>query len=291
MEKEGDNGTSVVRSETSHRCGRSCLGPLTFHPVAVGDMVTLSRGGRLAERTGTTFENGLVFGSRPVKVRERIRLRVEKDSIRWQGALRVGFTNVPPSDRALPLPNMAIPNLTDGHGHWAAPVGESHCPAGSELEFWLSGRGSVFVRSANFKKHRLLTGVDLSRPLWVMIDIYGQTCAVSLLGSEQRELFQTRRSCPAPKHLTSLDADKHNRLIPVSSLHGNGDDRISFGTKDPAGRGSVKDCVVCMDKQARVTLSCGHRCLCNQCASRVFRQFGTCPLCRFKIGAPSVDGI
>jgi len=55
-------------------------------------------------------------------------------------------------------------------------------------------------------------------------------------GSEQRELFQTRRSCPAPKHLTSLDADKHNRLIPVSSLHGNGDDRISFGTKDPAGK-------------------------------------------------------
>ncbi|XP_034397795.1 E3 ubiquitin-protein ligase NEURL3 [Cyclopterus lumpus] len=291
MLNERANGTSVVGSETTHRCGKSCLGPLTFHPLAVGDMVTLSHGCRLAERTRTTFKDGLVFGSRPVKIREKIRLRVEKDMFKWHGALRLGFTNVPPSHRSLPLPSMAIHNLIGVQGHWAAPVHESHCLAGSELEFWISDNGSVFVTSTNLKRHKLLTGVDLSRPLWAMIDIYGHTCAISLLGSKKSKLLRTRRSCPAPEQLNSLDADKHNSFIPFSRRSGNSDERIPFDMKAPAGGGSVIECVVCMDKQARVTLSCGHQCLCTQCAPRVFRQLGSCPLCRFKISAPSVDGI
>ncbi|XP_068559779.1 E3 ubiquitin-protein ligase NEURL3-like [Cebidichthys violaceus] len=292
MVKESDNGNSVVGSETSHRCGLSCLGPLTFHPLAVGDMVSLSNGCRRAERSRNTFKNGLVFSSRPAKIQEKIRLRVEKDLFNWQGAMRVGFTNVPPSDRSLPLPIMAIPNLTDIQGHWAAPVPESHCQVGSELEFWLSGRGSVYVTSHNIKQHKLLTGVDLSKPLWAMIDIYGQTCAISLLGSEKRELFYTRRSCPAPEQLTSSDADSLNSLLSVSSLHGNSDERIScLDMKVPSDGGSVMDCVVCMEKQARITLSCGHQCLCNQCALRVFQKFGTCPLCRCKISTSSVGGL
>ncbi|XP_054467530.1 E3 ubiquitin-protein ligase NEURL3-like [Anoplopoma fimbria] len=290
MVKESEIGNSVVGSETSHRCGRSCLGPLTFHPLAVGDKVSLSQGGRLAERTGATFKNGLVFSSRPAKIQERIRLRVEKDSLNWQGALRVGFTNVPPLDRSLPLPIMAIPNLTDVQGHWAAPVPESHCQTGSELEFWLSNGGSLYVTSGNIKQHKLLTGVDLSQPHWAMIDIYGQTCAISLLGSEKRELLYTRRSCPAPEHLTSPDADSHNSLIPVSSLLGNSDECIScLDMTAPAGKGSVMGCVVCMEKEARITLPCGHQCLCKQCAAKVLQEFGTCPLCRHRISTPSVD--
>ncbi|XP_075960813.1 E3 ubiquitin-protein ligase NEURL3-like [Anarhichas minor] len=292
MENESDNGNSVVGSETSRRCGRSCLGPLTFHPLAVGDMVTLSNGCRRAERTRNTFKNGLVFSSRLVKIQEKIRLRVEKELLNWQGAMRVGFTNVLPSDRYLPLPIMAIPNLTHTQGHWAAPVPESHCQEGSELEFWLSGKGSVYVTSHNIKRHKLLTGVNLSKPLWAMIDIYGQTCAISLLGSEKRELLHTRRSCPAPEHLTSPDADSLNSLIPVSSLHGNSDESISsLDMKVPSDGGNVMDCVVCMEKQARITLSCGHQCLCNQCALRVSETFGTCPLCRSKISALSVGGV
>ncbi|KAM6943982.1 E3 ubiquitin-protein ligase NEURL3-like [Lycodopsis pacificus] len=291
MVKESDNGNSVVGSETSRRCGRSCLGPLTFHPLAVGDMVSLSNGCRRAERKANTFKNGLVFSSRPVKIREKIRLRVEKDLFIWQGAMRVGFTNVPPSDRSLPLPTMAIPNLTDTQGHWAALVPESHCQAGSELEFWLS-EGSVYITSHNMKQHKLLTGVNLSKPLWAMIDIYGQTCAISVLGSEKRELFHTRRSCPAPEHLTSPDADSLNSLIPVSSLHGNSDESIScLDMKVPSDGGNVMVCVVCMAKQARITLSCGHQCLCKPCAFRVFQTFGTCPLCRSKISALSVGGM
>ncbi|XP_078107759.1 E3 ubiquitin-protein ligase NEURL3 [Sander vitreus] len=281
------NGNSVVGAAASHRCSLSCLGPLTFHPWAVGDKVRLSRRCCLAERTDGTFKNGLVFSSRPVKIQEKLRLRVEQDLHNWHGALRVGFTSVPPTARSLPLPVMAIPDLTDIPGHWAVPVNESLCKAGSELQFWVSHGGSVYVSSSNTRAHKLLTGVDLSRPLWAMIDVYGQTGSIFLLGSEKRELLYTRRSCPAPEPpVTSPDLGNRYSLSRVSSLCGNSDECIS-PLEGPAGGGCVSDCVVCMEKQARITLPCGHRCLCSACVSRVLEDFGTCPLCRHQISAPS----
>lgn len=174
---------AVVESKSSHRCGLSCLGPLTFHCQAVGDNVSLSQGCRRAERLGSTFKNGLVFSSRPVRVQERIRLRLEKDLCNWHGALRVGFTNVNPAARSLPLPPMAIPNLTDKPGHWAAPVHESYCQVGTELEFWVSCQGTIYITNNNNSgQFKLLKGVDVSQPLWAMIDIYGQTSSILLLG-------------------------------------------------------------------------------------------------------------
>ncbi|XP_037337588.2 E3 ubiquitin-protein ligase NEURL3 [Pungitius pungitius] len=289
MVRKNDNRTAVLRSETSHTCGLSCLGPLTFHPVAVGDKIRLSREGRLAERTAATFKNGLVFSSRPVRIQERICLRIEKELLNWEGAMRVGFTNVPPSDRSLPLPPMAIPNITKVQGNWAAALHESHCQVGSELEFWLTHGGHVKMRSTNFKQQQLLGGVDLSRPLWAMIDIYGQTCAVSLLGSKKKQGCITRRSCPAPGYLHSPDAHSHNSLTPLSRLHGNGDEWISrLDMEVPAAEGSVTRCVVCMEEQSKITLPCGHKCLCGACALKVIHQFGTCPLCRHEISASSV---
>ncbi|CAB1451193.1 unnamed protein product [Pleuronectes platessa] len=278
-----DSGNSGDASETSHRCGMFCLGPLTFHKQAVGEKVRLSCGDRRAERIEGTFKNGLVFSSRPVKVQEKIRLRVERDLILWHGALRVGLTNVPPSDRPLPLPLMAIPNLSNSTGHWAAPVPESYCQAGSELVFWVSGGGNMYVTSNDSRQHKLLSGVDLSRPLWAMIDIYGQTCSISLLGSEKKKLMSTYRSCPAPEFPSSTDVD--NRLIAdISRLCGN-----EYITCPDTDVSTDEPCVVCMAREAEITLPCGHRCLCKFCTPMVLKQFGTCPLCRHVIRAPG-DG-
>nr|XP_046243154.1 E3 ubiquitin-protein ligase NEURL3-like [Scatophagus argus] len=275
---------NMLNSDESHRCGLSCLGPLTFHRHAVGNKVILSEGCRLAERKGTSFNDGLVFSSREVKIQERIRLRVEKVLSNWHGALRVGFTNVAPSARCLPLAPMAIPNLTDIPSHWAAPIPESICQAGSELEFWVSHGGAVYVGNDIFQ-HKLLRGVDISQPLWAMIDIYGQTRSIYLLGSKKREAFHMRRSCPAPKRLTSPDIEHQSSLI----LDGNYDGCMSCLDMDvptDVNEDTEMDCVVCMERTARVTLPCGHQCLCRSCASRVIHDFGVCPLCRCEIRHP-----
>uniref|UniRef100_H3C6X2 NHR domain-containing protein n=1 Tax=Tetraodon nigroviridis TaxID=99883 RepID=H3C6X2_TETNG len=162
-----------------HSCGRSCLGPLTFHCQVLGDKVSLSHGCRLATRMESTFKNGLVFSSRPVSLKEKIHLKVVRSAPNWHGALRVGFTSVHPAGRSLPLAPMAIPDLSEKPNHWAAAVHESYCTAGSELKFWVSSGGKMLLR-VNYKDLEILQGVDVSKPLWAMIDIYGQTSSIFL---------------------------------------------------------------------------------------------------------------
>lgn len=168
--------------KSPHVCDSSCLGPLTFHFQTVGEKVTLSHGGRLAKRTPTTFKHGLVFSNRQVRIQERIRLRVVRDSHNWNGVLRVGFTTVPPEARSLPLPPMAIPDLTSKPGHWAIPLDDSYCQENSELELWVSSSGAIYVSYNDSRHVKLHKGVDVSQPLWAMIDLYGNTSSIRLLG-------------------------------------------------------------------------------------------------------------
>ncbi|KAJ0067477.1 hypothetical protein NL108_007941 [Boleophthalmus pectinirostris] len=251
-----------------HQCGPQCLGPLTFHSQTKGVCIRLSEHGRCAQRNTDTFKNGLLFSCRSVRVQERVQLRINKHKLNWTGALRVGFTTVPPSTRTGDLPCMAIPCLTKLPGHWAAPVRDSLVRAGALLEFWVSDNGNLNVSINNSIQCKLLTGVDVSRPLWAMIDAYGQTCGITLLGRSTKELFRTKKSCPPPQHETpsapSLDSCTDITLLDTQTIAAH-----------------CEECVVCLGKKARIIVKpCGHQCLCSNCAIRVLEEFGTCPLCR-----------
>ncbi|XP_061585918.1 E3 ubiquitin-protein ligase NEURL3-like [Cololabis saira] len=281
------NENPVPGTDMQHICSSHCLGPLAFHNQAVGEKIQLSQGCRLAKRAGNTFRNGMVFSNRPVGIRERICLRVLENVHKWEGALRVGFTSLPPTDRNLPVPSMAIPDLTKRPGHWAAPLPESYCQAGSELEFWVSAGGSLRFSDKNNREHKLLTGLDLSKPLWFMIDIYGQASSIFLLGSQKKGKLCTQKSCPAPgpESLTIPDNGYDHSWNPdVSSLSGHSEDSISsLIINIPPG----ESCVACLTKEATVTLPCAHKCLCHHCFPKVLQEFGTCPLCRTEIKASS----
>ncbi|KAM4579164.1 E3 ubiquitin-protein ligase NEURL3-like [Fundulus diaphanus] len=262
--------TSPAAPKMQHSCGHRCLGPLTFHPRAVGDKIRLSEGFRRAERTEETFRGDVVFSNRPVSISERVRVLVQRKVPHWKGALSVGFTNVPPSARTLPLPCMARPNLTNTKGHWACPVPESCCQEGSVLEFWVSPRGSLHYMANNDRKRKLPINVDLSQPLCAMIDVYGQTCSIFLLGSEKKGMLFNRTSCPAPEPPIRISPD-------YTEPSENSDDDVSCSSREIRAGFS---CVVCLEQEAEITLPCGHRCLCVLCFTRVLAQFGSCPLCR-----------
>ncbi|XP_077571500.1 E3 ubiquitin-protein ligase NEURL3-like [Stigmatopora nigra] len=251
-------------------CGVLCLGPLTFHPSAIGDGVHLSQGYCHAKRATNNFSKGLVFSNRPVKTQERIQLLIEAETPRWEGAMRVGFTNVAPESHSLPLPDLAIPDLINTSGHWAVPVPAGLCKAGSELEFWVSRSGSIYIANQCGWKKKILQGVDLSKPLWAMMDIYGKTCSIILLGSKKGFGCLTRRSCDTSQYQSF---DTHASISTVSPHLEATRDKI----EDKIG------CVVCMSRGATVTLPCAHRCLCEKCFVRVMENFGTCPLCRHPI--------
>ncbi|XP_061127695.1 E3 ubiquitin-protein ligase NEURL3-like isoform X2 [Syngnathus typhle] len=267
--------TEIEKADVKSKSRLPRLSLLTFHYRAVGDKVHLSQGCRHAKRSNDSFKNGLLFSNRPVSVQERIRLRIEANSASWDGTMRVGLTSVPPDSRSLPLPSMAIPDLNDTHGHWVAPMHEEFCKAGSEFEFWVSRSGRLYVSNQSVRKHKLLDEVTLSQPVWAVFDLYGQTCAITLLGSEKRLMcftMRSRLSLPSSvsdtNSMTSDDFSHRNQLLLTTE------------------GGEEATCVVCLGEKPIISLPCGHCCLCRACAIRVFESFGTCPLCRQSMDSP-----
>ncbi|KAJ8285870.1 hypothetical protein GJAV_G00031910 [Gymnothorax javanicus] len=277
--------------DSQHTCGLSCLGPLAFHTGAAGDKITLTYGAKCAERDCDTFRNAVVFSNRPVRVMEKVRLRVDRIAYQWHGALRLGFTTIRPASG--PQADMVIPNLTKLPGYWAAPVPEAYALPGSVLQFWVTSNGELKFEGHDGQKHFLLVGVDISKPLWAMIDVYGQTCTVALLGSKKKCFLRTRESCPTLSPPPAPDGDcsmpvRRSRSLPCQESPRSpklckNDLRPCRSTTDDLW---IEDfyteekCVVCLSEVASVMLCCGHQCLCTPCAERLLTHFRTCPLCR-----------
>uniref|UniRef100_A0A4W5N5W4 Uncharacterized protein n=1 Tax=Hucho hucho TaxID=62062 RepID=A0A4W5N5W4_9TELE len=250
---------------------------MSFHEGVLGTQVCLSLGGRRVERNRETFQNGLTFSSRPVRVQEKIHLRVELCDQHWNGALRLGFTSIPPcSCGPLFPPAMAIPDLTTTYGYWASPVPSSLNMPGAELRFWVTHQGMLMYEAPNRVRYQLLKGVDVRSPLWAIIDVYGQTRAVLLLGSKKKR-WNTRRSCSVPPPPSVSLCNFCLGLVIIMFFV------VSVYLSYPVERDLVEDCAVCLSLRASVVLPCGHRCLCHCCAGRVTAEFGICPLCRLSI--------
>ncbi|XP_031432659.1 E3 ubiquitin-protein ligase NEURL3-like [Clupea harengus] len=275
-----------VWARHSRPCALTCLGPLTFHPGAVGKKVTLSHGNCRASRDLETFHDGLVFSSRPVNPKEKVQIKVERSLSAWQGAVRVGFTNVCPTTR--PLPPLAIPDLTDRPGYCARPVPHSYCPPGTTITFWMTRKGHMGYKTSTGRREYTHTDLDFTLPLWAFIDVYGQSTTVLLLGSVRRTCMGMvmRKSCPVPHSLFQCGYEDTPALLkrkiemaqkkskPSQEDQSNNDNHWRTESR------SEDLCSVCQDREASLALRCGHRCLCLPCANRVFAEFGTCPLCR-----------
>ena len=159
---------------------------LMFHSVH-GKAIQLSDGNRLATRSLATISDGLVFSSKPIKVNQKVGLMLTFTT-EWFGNLRVGMTAVDPLGYSvgstLPsfaIPDMVLPENDEDRQSWATPVGgfglESvgccltlhFCTDGS-LKYWI---GRAF-------KGVLLKDLPTDRPLWLFLDIYGNTASASL---------------------------------------------------------------------------------------------------------------
>uniref|UniRef100_A0A4W4ESZ6 NHR domain-containing protein n=1 Tax=Electrophorus electricus TaxID=8005 RepID=A0A4W4ESZ6_ELEEL len=104
-------------------CGSRCLGPIRFLSEAKGQLVTISQGGCLATRDTSSFRHGLVFLVRPVKLNEKIRIRIEGGVSSRDGALRIGFTNNPPNL----IPPTTLPDMHGTPRCRVVPVPEEVC--------------------------------------------------------------------------------------------------------------------------------------------------------------------
>eukprot|EP00064_Thunnus_orientalis_P000700 superscaffoldBa00000039_g701 len=182
---------------TSHRCHhkpKSCLPvqpcssmssfPLLFHPSTKGSQIVMDMSQRTVKRQAS-FCNAITFSNRPIAVYEQVRLKITKKQCCWSGALRLGFTSKDPS-RINPdtLPKYACPDLVSQSGFWAKALPEELSNEGNIISFWVDKKGRVFYRINDSSPMLFFSGVQVSEPLWALIDVYGLTRGVQLLAPE-----------------------------------------------------------------------------------------------------------
>ena len=175
---------------------------------------------------------------------------------------------------------------------------------GDEIEFHLSHAGEVTMRR-NCGAPALLMHVDVSLPLWAIFDVYGSTRAIRLLGTivqpQQMEqpIYQApRASPPRPQQPLPPIPTQQNQIyqaipahVPVlSSGTASYVETVKQSMQCQAASGSSSECTVCYERSVDCVLySCGHMCLCYDCALTLYRggrssgTTGLCPICRAPI--------
>lgn len=112
-----------------------------------------------------------------------MRLRLTGVHTGWSGALRFGFTSLDPSElAAADIPKYACPDLVTRPGYWAKALPERLALKDNILAFWADRHGRVFYSINEGEPILFHCGLSIGCPLWAIIDIYGITQEVTLLG-------------------------------------------------------------------------------------------------------------
>ncbi len=80
-------------------------------------------------------------------------------------------------------------DLTSRPGFWGKALPERYVDAGVLFSFHFTASGDVMLNVNGQDKGVFLTGVDARTPLWIMVDIYGNTTAVQFVGKSNSPLF------------------------------------------------------------------------------------------------------
>uniref|UniRef100_A0A915AX19 Neuralized n=2 Tax=Parascaris univalens TaxID=6257 RepID=A0A915AX19_PARUN len=167
------------------------LPQLTFHQVH-GANIQILRGGRVAKRK-ESFCKGLAFSSRPIQIDEQVCIRFSEVVTNWSGVLRFGVTNVDPQTFTdVELPKFACPDLTSKDGYWAKALPERYSVEGSILHFYVNAEGELYYGINGVLKGQFLNGINVLLPLWVIVDIYGNSSSLEFVDPSDVRIRPTR---------------------------------------------------------------------------------------------------
>ena len=155
--------------------------PLSFHDLH-GENVELSSDKRVAKRI-KNFCDGICFSNRPVAINEYIYVKiVDVDKI-YVGGIKFGFTSVDPGtiDPGT-LPHYACPDLGTRNGYWVDETDINFAKKDNILFCYVSQKGEICIGVNGQEKKVICANVDTSGLLWVLIDLYGNTSCIQLMG-------------------------------------------------------------------------------------------------------------
>lgn len=80
------------------------------------------------------------------------------------------------------MPKYACPDLTNKAGNWIKALCERYSQANTVFSFYVNENGHVHICVNGEDKGVYFHGVNVNNPLWAVLDIYGNTCNVQLIG-------------------------------------------------------------------------------------------------------------
>lgn len=80
------------------------------------------------------------------------------------------------------LSRFACPDLTSKEGYWAKALPERYSVAGSILHFYVNAEGELYYGINGVLKGQFLNGINVFSPLWVIVDIYGNSSSLEFIG-------------------------------------------------------------------------------------------------------------
>ncbi|XP_014670082.1 PREDICTED: uncharacterized protein LOC106811067 [Priapulus caudatus] len=237
---------------------------MQFH-AKHGSAIVLVDGNTRAKRTHG-FCNAVTFSSRPLEVGEFMSLDVTKTTL-WSGAVRLGVTIRKP-DTLEWLPRYAVPDLTSRPGFWVKSVREQWLSDGSRITFVVTDDGNLQLFVNNVHKSTLLFGLPVHQRLWAVIDIYGNTDSVRIIGKDEAPVEIVSRGREAMRVFQHASASGttpvHRTRIMIVGPHRVGKTRLKsamLGHRDNTGALSTDEidmsasCEVLLDDGAAVWLS------------------------------------
>ena len=246
-----------MRLRRSESCGRvsSCggdspgkkLARATFHRACTGQNVSLNQTATIATRSETEFCNGYVFLESPMQPGESLVIRILETEGTYIGSMAFGLTSADPRF----LKSSELPEdsdiLSQRPEYWVSSKDVLPDPQdGDEVSLTVSLDGAVLC-SVNGGPQRVLFHTDISLNTRPFIDIFGATQKIQILGIKSYSFSQSPSRTPSS---------------PSNSL-------------------ATTECVVCCESEVDCVLySCGHMCMCFQCAVNQWAKAGECPICR-----------
>lgn len=80
------------------------------------------------------------------------------------------------------LPKYSCPNLVSQSGYWVIPLPDKFANKGTVVTFWMDKKGRMFYRVNQSSPVQVQCDACTAEPLWALIDVYGVTSEVQLLG-------------------------------------------------------------------------------------------------------------
>ena len=154
---------------------------MRFHPRCHGANIQLSEEDTRATRING-FSHAIVYSNRSLASGQKISFEFCIYETCWNGALRVGLTNRnPDSIDPATLPQYLLPNLTELPGTWAKSLPEDKAKTENLFSLFYTKERVVqfLINNEYLQQYELLEGsVDVSKPVWVILDLYGLTVSI-----------------------------------------------------------------------------------------------------------------